>query len=748
METFVIKRDGRKEPFNIEKPRGWIQFAYKGLSLNPLELESKISLATENNIKTSTLQELLITIAVSMITEDRPEMALVAGRLAMGHLHREVYKNTKYDFGDFPEYLQYARRNNLYRKDFYQAYSENDIRELAKQLKAEYDFEMDISQVLSLKSKYLLKNKRGIIEYPQFADMTSSMVLASIENNPVKYSKQYFRSLAKGEISLATPFKANLRRLGGNTGSCFILSPPDSIGGITKSWADMAEISKAGGGIGVYLGYLRPGGSWSPEIPKANKIIKWTKIINDIAVAVNQRGIRKGAITPGLDWYHLDIFEFMEMKLETGGDLREKCFDLFPQLIVDDYFVDACKANRDVYLVNHFELADKYNINLPDLVGDDLYTAHEEAQKLAEAGKITAKKVNAKKLLWRVALKTWFESGDFYISHKDNLNLSNYLKAHYIANSANLCVESFSIGKTPMNWKTEAVNGVSQTTETDGLYHSCNLLSINVGVIFTDKDLERVCKTAVRMLDASVDLGTMPVLEAKKSSEWLRNTGIGTVGVADWMAYNKLTYDTPEGLDALEMLQEKIAYYCYNASIDLAIEKGAYPAFKLADYSTMFGKTPEVLTAMSKNGFNWIELNNRIKQHGIRNFLLNAIAPNTSTGILMKATASYLPAHSKFNYQTLASMSVPILPRYLKTRYWYYKTKAQYPATAIIAATRRLQRWTDTGISMEILINPELNTIKEISEAILDGFKAKELKAVYYSLAVDMKKDGCTDCAN
>ena len=115
----------------------------------------------------------------------------------------------------------------------------------------------------------------------------------------------------------------------------------------------------------------------------------------------------------------------------------------------------------------------------------------------------------------------------------------------------------------------------------------------------------------------------------------------------------------------------------------------------------------------------------------------------------MGATASWQPPHSKLNYQTLADISVPILPRYIKTRYWYYKGKFQYGAHSMINVTRRIQKWTDTGVSMEVNINPELTTIKLISDAILDGFKKKELKAVYYSLTIDGKKEtNCTDCSN
>ncbi len=289
------------------------------------------------------------------------------------------------------------------------------------------------------------------------------------------------------------------------------------------------------------------------------------------------------------------------------------------------------------------------------------------------------------------------------------------------------------------------------TSESDGLYHSCNLISINVGVIFKDNLLKRVCKSAVRMLDSSIEVGSMPVIEAENSSKYLRNIGIGIVGLADWIAYKKYSYE--ENLNEIEALQEKIAWYCYEASIELAKEKGSYPAFNKADYSKLFGKTPEELNKISKNNFDWKKMQSDIQTYGIRNFLLLAIAPNTSTGIVMNATASWLPPQNKMSYQTLADINTPIVPRYLDSRWWYYKSKANYATEDLIKVSRRLQRWVDTGISLECYINPQLTNIKTISDEILDGFDKEEIKAIYYSLTIDPRnkdkeRDVCVDCAN
>jgi ribonucleoside-diphosphate reductase alpha chain len=275
------------------------------------------------------------------------------------------------------------------------------------------------------------------------------------------------------------------------------------------------------------------------------------------------------------------------------------------------------------------------------------------------------------------------------------------------------------------------------------------LNSINLGVIKTEKQLKEVCYAAVDTLDVSIDEGTMPVIEAENSSKMLRNIGIGVLGTADWMACNKLSYEKEEDLDKLEAIYEKIAWYCYERSIQLAEEKGSYSLFEKADYSKMFGKDVKELDKLSKNGLKWSEMSKNIQENGIRNFLLLATAPNTSSGILMGATASWQPPHSKMNYQTLSNITVPILPKYIKERFWYYKGKFDYPAHEMVKVVRRMQRWIDSGISMEVDINPDLTNIKMISDAFIEGFESKELKAVYYSLTIDSKKEsGCVSCAN
>ena len=893
----VIKTDGNIQKFDIQKIRKQVEFACRHTKLNPIELESQFTLKFKNRIKTSEIQENLILTAVQNIDKDNYEWNKVAGRLAMWDIYRNVRKNTKFVPEQWREHIEYLVRNGYYRKDILDRLKNISKKTLKKVEKIildienkNYDFQMVFSQVSILKSKYLIKNKRGLIEYPFLSDIANALILS--END--KEFLDFFKAIHFQYISLATPFKANLRRPGGNVGSCFIGEMGDNLPSIMKSYTDMSFISQQGGGIGWYLGKVRPGGTYTENTPSSNVVNKWIRIINDIAVSVNQgRNNRPGAITVALDWWHLDVFNFLIIKSELEGDLRDKAFDIFPQIVVDNYIVDKIINNEDVYLFNQYEYKKVTGKDITELVDKKLYDAIEEAQELVKAGKITGRKINAKQDLWKKILKTWIEVGDFYITHKDNLNKSNYLKYDErggITKSANLCltgdtevtilvngkekrvkleemknyvgcpiksynietnqiewqecyefldmgeseelieieledgkvlrctpdhkiytknrgyikaeeltendelvtekskvkdikgikkqekiydinvknnhnffannilvhncVESFSLSKLPTEWKEEVKNEKRKTTETDGFYHSCSLLSLSASnLVKKDKEfISHICEIAVRILDKSIDEGEMPVLEAKKSSQALRNIGIGIVGLADYLAWNKKMYNTEDGQEFGEKFVEIISYNCYKASVKLAEEKGAYPLFRPENYTHLFGYNPDELDKKSLNKYKWSELVEEIKEKGIRNFYLLALAPNTSTGIMMNATASYLPVYNIEMYQTLNDMSIPIIPRFIDERLWFYKTKFQYHPRDIVKFTRRIQNWIDTGISMEININPDIAKISEISNAILEGFKTNELKGVYYSLTINKdnknKESSCIMCAN
>jgi len=737
----VKKRDGSIDKLQPSKFIKQIKFGVKDTDITVEDFEKRLFPNFKDGIETKHLQNILIETAEKSATLEEQDWLKVSGRLAMWDLYGQVYSNTGFNTNQWIEHITYLVEMGRYKKEILETIKLYNLKNedidngpiTNINMDVNEDFNVVISMVKSTKAKNLLKEDGDILEYPFLIHLTNALLLSD----------------TKEDISLGTSFLNNLRIPGGNVGSCYIGTNINSLTGIAKSWDDISHISKEGGGIGWYVGFISSSGSKHNKVIKTSKKTKWHKILDVIAGTVDQGSSRKAAITVADDWWQIDIYDFLEMKSETAGDLRDKSFDIFPQVIFDNYLVDNALAGNDVYLFDHKELKNLTGIVVQNQIDEELYKTHLLVKALIEDGKFKHfTKVNAMKLVHDTFYK-WVEIGGLYITHKDNLNLSNYIKEdtngnRNITHCGNYCVESFSITKPSSNWEYKVVNGKKQFGKTDGLYHSCNLMSLNVSEFSfkTDEEIYDICETAVYSLTKSISLNNNPAAEADATSKYLMNIGIGTVGFPDYMAYEKVLYDTEEGRLKGMALQEKIAYFSYKASIKLAIETEPYPWFSKENYDKLFGKTTAELNNLSKltgNNYDWEELRQEILTHGIANFYLLATAPNTSTGLRMGVGSSFLPVYSRFNYESVLDFTVPVGAKYIKDRFWYYKSRYQYNSVDIVKFTTYLQEFIDTGISMELNLSTETTNIYDLIMEILRSFQSGKLKAVYYSTTIDPK---------
>lgn len=748
----VIKRNGTKDKLQPSKFIKQIKFGVDGTDITVEEFEKRLFPNFRDGIKTTDLQNILIETAEKSATLEDQDWLKVAGRLAMWDLYGQVYTNTGYQPNQWIEHITHMVEIGKYKKEILETIelyklknSDIDNGPITDiNMEVNEDFNVVISMVKSTKAKNLLKEDGRLLEYPFLIHITNALLLSDSKEEFFNNFKMY-----KKDISLGTSFLNNLRIPNGNVGSCYIGTNINSLTGISKSWDDISHISKEGGGIGWYVGYISSSGSKHKKVIQTSKKTKWHKILDDIAGTVDQGSTRKAAITIADDWWQMDIYDFLEMKSETAGDLRDKSFDIFPQVIFDNYLVDNALAGNDVYLFDHKELKDLTGIVVQDLIDEELYNTHLLVKQLIKEEKLFHyTKVNAMKLVHDTFFK-WVEIGGLYITHKDNLNLSNYLKEdtsgnRNITHCANYCIESFSITKPAKNWSYKVVDGKKQHGETDGLYHSCNLMSLNVSEFSfkTDEEIYDICETAVYSLTKSIVLNNNPAAEADATSKYLMNIGIGTVGFPDYMAWEEVLYDTEEGRLKGMALQEKIAFYSYRASIKLAIETQPYPWFRKENYTKLFGKTTTELNKLSKltgNNYDWEELRQDILTYGIANFYILATAPNTSTGLRMGVGSSFLPVYNRFNYESVLNFTVPVGAKYIKERFWFYKSRYQYDPVDIVKFTMGLQEFIDTGISMEINMSTESTDIYELTMEIMKGFQQGRLKGVYYSTTIDPK---------
>jgi ribonucleoside-diphosphate reductase alpha chain len=733
--------------------------ATKGLRVDYRELVNYIESLENNNISPLNLKKLLITQALKLTNinnYNNLDWRFVASRLVLFGLFEEASKTRSYNnqmgySNSYYDFLNDAVNNHLYDDKILKSYSKAEIDEISKEINPEYDFAFDYAGMNLLSSRYLIKSHAKTYELPQEMFLSIALLLALPEKTEKRLdvAKKFYHAIASRKISLATPIVLNLRKPKGNLSSCFIGAMDDSLDSIYYTLDQLAQISKNAGGCGVNISRVRGSGSYIRGVKGASSgVMPWVKLINDTGTAVNQQGARAGAITVALDIWHLDIEDFLNCQAENG-DLRKKAFDIFPQIVIPNLFMERVENNQSWHLFDPNEVKLKFGIDLAVLYGDEF---NREYIYLEEQSLDFKKEISAKEL-FKTFLKIVVETGMPYVTFKDAINETNPNKHAGMIGNANLCTESFSNFRPSIVTKKELTDSETITKEIKaGELHTCNLVSLNLSVV-DDSEIEELTHYCVRILDNTIEISSAPVPEANKHNNEYRILGVGSMGLADWLAKRKLTYSNSS--KQVSELYERIGYAGVKASIDLAQERGAYPKYQGSDWSKgiVFGKDKEWFnsndTFLGKD--KWNDLLELLKESGIRNGGIFAIAPNTSTSLLMGSTASILPVFSKFFIDKASNGSVPVCPPFLSSdTFWYYQENKNIDQQIIIETVSQIQKWTDQGISMELYLN--LNNgirAKDIYNLYMSAWK-KKCKTVYYvrSIALKANDESCVSCAN
>lgn len=773
----ATKRNGEVVPFNIDKIKQAIKWACNNLDVDPLELEAKISTIFVDEIKTTTIQENTINAAINLTSIDNPDWKLVAGRLLMMNHWKETRLKRGYFYGDYYSHLVNFTNSGKYDSSILREYSKDELNEANTWINSELDLNYDYAGCSILVNSTL--NKRYLIdgELLQEAYLTIALLLATKDKSNIsklERAKQYYFFLAHKKISLATPFLINLRVPGGNASSCFVLATDDNLDSLYDNIKKIAQISKAGGGVGISLDKVRSRGSWVKGLENASGgILPYCKVINDTALHIDQGSRRSGAVTVSVPIWHLDVVDFLDIQKEgEGGDLRTKCFDIFPQISIPDEFMRRCEANEDWTLIDPYEVRKKLGIEIDDLWGESF----EDVFKLIEL-KLNAdnksldseyinlfKKVPAKSIMKQI-MQTQLETGLPYLFFRDTWNKYNPNK-NGIIRSTNLCVESTSVVKP------------------DDESHVCSLLSLNLSNLYLE-DIPDACNNAVRILNAAIDLTTTPTDCTTNHNDLYRVIGIGYMGMHDHLAMNDYNYTT--GKDYISLISETIAYFSYKESIELAKEIGSFSNFNNSEFSKgiILGKlfyenkyilisdlnkyyNSEFIKYCTNNedtisslfnininnipiyncNYDWTEVRKNVV-NGIANSQLLAIAPNTSTALIQGCTASVLPVFSKFFIEKTSRGNLPMIPPYLKDKFWYYTENKNTDQQYLVEVISEIQKFVDTGISLELLfnLNDEKIDARYIYDTIIKAWKY-EIKALYYIRSVDKQSnESCESCS-
>ncbi len=758
MTTNLVKRNGTTQEFSVFKLQKLLNDVCKGFPLSADKPLANLEDYLKDNMSTTDLFTALMMNVLSLTSVEEPEWKNVAGRMKMlalykeASLRRNMPKNkAPYDYVHF---VQYAIQNGIYTPVITEKYSKEEIAEAASFINPEFDFVYDYAGANLLIKRYLCEYEDKIVELPQDMFLSIALLIEQNEDKAERMAKvkDTYEKLANRKISLGTPLLMNLRRPNGNLSSCFITAMDDSRESIFYVIDQVSAISKFGGGVGVNISRVRAKGARIKGIKNSSGgVIPWIRILNDTAVAVNQQGKRKGAVTVSLDMWHLDIEDFLDLRTENG-DQRMKAYDLFPQVVVPDLFMKKVENNEDWLMVDPHEVRTKYGIELANLWGKDFEKAYNQLYLEASFGKLELYKFYPAKELLKKVMRSQVETGMPYIAFKDTLNRYNPNKHDGVIVGTNLCTESHS-NVRPSHIEAETLkDGKITRTVEDGLVHVCNLVSINLANIDSDEELKSVCETSVRLLDNAIDFTSVPVLEGRLHNQRYRTIGVGAMGLADMLAKNNVPYIL--SADYVDELFEKIALYCIKTSINLAKKKGCFAAYEGSDWSKgiVLGHDQIWFNKNAQHKEQWNIVFADLQKYGIRNSQITAIAPNTSSSLIQGCSASVLPIYSKFFVETHGKGSIPNCPPYIREKFWFYQENRNINQEVVIDIMSHINKWIDTGISIELMYNLNRNIrAVDMYNTILSAWK-KDIKTLYYTRTIQkdgssLEKSECVSCA-
>ena len=702
----VIKRNGKAEEYNCKKIKKAINFACDGLSVNPLKLEAKFDESLFDGVTTKAIQDNLILHAKNLSTPTDDEWLLVSGRLATMDRWGIVGCYDK----PFINYFEEQRNNGEWSHDNFDIYTKEEVELIGTFVVKERDLQHTIASVETAESKYLAKN-----ECIQMLFIGNAMLYASVEKTPqarLLRVKEFYEELSNLDWSLASPQLMNLRK-GLNNASCFILAPDDDLNSIFDAFKDAAQISKNGGGLGWYLGFIRAkGSSLMGTDGGSGGVLPQVKVLNDTLVYINQAGKRKGAGTVALPIWHNDIMDFFDIQTEVG-DPRSKSFDIQPQVCFMDLFMQKLEDNpqQGWITVCPHEVKEKLGIVLPNMYNEDFVEAYGEIEKAVENGVLKVFTKYKVIDLWRKYLQVFFEKGRPYAGFMCKVNRDNPNKHDGFIYCLNLCVESFS------------------NTKPDVYHHTCSLASLVVGRIAVN-ELSNKASSLTRLLNNGMMITKAPVVESENHLRDYRTIGVGIQGLADILAREWKSY---EDLDFITEVCERIQYGCVRESIQMAKEYSPYPKFKGSRWDV-----GDIFDEYHKNSvcpdLDWLEQKQLCKQYGIYNSQLTSPAPNTSTSLFMMASAGFMPHYAEYFYEDNKDGKTPVSSMYGKDNPIFYANSVGYfKQHELTKAVGAGQKFVDTGISAEYVLDRNIHevTAKDVSMLVKEAWK-NGTKAVYY----------------
>ena len=704
------------------------------------------------NMNEKEIRNCIMQISLELTSQVEPNWQQIASHIYVLKLREEVAKNRGIDsngvYSDFYSFIKELTEEGLYGKYILENYSKEEIELLEKEIKPERDFLFTFSGIKLLSERYLIENfDRKKKELPQQMFMGIAMHLAIPEKkeNRLHWVKRFYNSLSTIKATMATPTMSNARKPFYQLSSCFIDTVDDSLNGIYKSVDNFAKVSKFGGGMGVYIGKVRALGSSIRGFKGASGgIIPWVKLFNDTAVAVDQLGVRNGSVSVWLDIWHRDVAEFLQVRTNNGDD-RKKAHDIFPGICYPDLFWKLAEKDMssEWYMMCPHEIRTVKGYSLEDFYGEEWEKRYYDCV----ADDRIEKRVMQVRELVRLIIKSASETGTPFAFYRDTVNKMNPNKHKGMIYSSNLCTEIMQNMSASEIQKSEIIDENGDTIVVEktkaGDFVVCNLSSIVLGNVDvnSEEELEELVETQIRAMDNVIDLNYYSVPFAEITNKKYRAIGLGTSGYHHMLTNNEFLWETNKHIEFVDKVYENINYYAIKASMKIAKEKGSYSLFEGSDW-----QTGEYFDLRDYNSDRWNKLRNEVKEFGLRNGYLFAIAPNGSTATISGTSEGIDPVVSKFWLEEKKGSIVPrTAPNLRIDNGYYYMSAYEIDQLWSVKAAATRQRHIDQGQSFNFYITTDM-TMRQIANLYIEACK-QGMKSIYYVRSKSLEIEECAVCS-
>ena len=733
--TMIVKRDGTKEHLNIDKIHKVVEHAcldLAGVSSSQIEMNANIQFY--DGMSTGEIQEVLVRSANDLISLESPNYQYAAARLLSYSVNKQVFG--EYNAITFQENIKRNIDRNVYDAAILEYYTEEELTTLDSYIKHKRDENFTYAGLRQVVDKYLCQDRSTgqIFESPQFMYM---MIAATLFNSyPAEtrmyYVRRYYDATSLFKVNIPTPVMAGVRTPVRQFASCVLVDAADTLDSIFASDMAIGRYTAQRAGIGINAGRIRGVNSKirGGEVAHTG-IVPFMKKFEATVRCCTQNGVRGGSATTHFPFWHQEIQDILVLKNNKGTeDNRVRKLDYSIQLNKTMY--ERLLSGGDITLFSPHDVPGLYEAFFGD--STEFQMLYEKYERATSIKKTTVSAME----LFSALIKERAETGRIYIMNVDHANTHSSFKDKVYM--SNLCQE-ITLPTKPL----------SHIDDEEGEIALCILSAINVGVIKDLDDLEELCELAVRALEEIIDYQNYPIKAAEKSTKARRSLGVGYIGLAHYLAKNKVMYSDKEAWQLVHDLSEAFQYYLLKASNKLAKERGACEYFNRTKYSEgilpidTYKKDVDTIVEHKLN-YDWDSLRNDIVEHGLRHSTLSAQMPSESSSVVSNATNGIEPPRGYLSVKKSKKGPLKqIVPQYqtLKNHYtllWDMPSNEGY-----INVVAVMQKFFDQGISGNWSYNPTQFKDNEVPMSVMmqDLLTTYKLgwKTSYYQNTYDYKVD-------